>query len=60
MTKLPISAVQSSATVSSLGLQAELVVAAPVPGLPRGSLVLILAMALTSGSLLLTMRKRSE
>lgn len=50
----------TNAQNSSLGMQAELVVEAPVPGFPRGSLVLILAMALTSGSLLLTMRKRSE
>lgn len=50
----------ANAQHSALGLQAALVVAAPNPALPRGALVLILAMTLTSGSLLLTMHRRTE
>lgn len=42
------------------GMQSSLRVEAPAPRLPRGSLVLILAMAMTTASLVLTMHKRTE
>lgn len=50
----------SHAGHAAQGMQASLRVEAPTPRLPRGSLVLILAMAMTSASLVLTMHKRSE
>ncbi len=50
----------SHAGHAAQGMQAALRVEAPAPRLPRGSLVLILAMAMTSASLVLTMHKRKE
>jgi len=50
----------SHAGHATAGMQTWLRVEAPAPRLPRGSLVLILAMAMTSASLVLTMHKRSE
>jgi hypothetical protein len=50
----------SHADHAVLGMQAWLRVDAPAPRLPRGSLVLIVAMAMTSASLVLTMHKRTE
>ena len=40
----------SNAQHNAQGMQAELIVTTPDPGLPRGALTLILAMALTSGA----------
>jgi hypothetical protein len=50
----------SHAGHATAGMQTWLRVEAPAPRLPRGALVLILAMALTSASLVLTMHKRTE